>query len=101
MNSIHSILSELVKTHSDEIDRGAFEPIISKAIENNVLEELLCLFDKTKAISIPPTVVYACLYKRYVASSAKLSPREKEKLKNKTYALINKQQVLLFKAMFD
>ena len=99
-NPINPALKKIILTHEKEIDDSNFAPVITAAMNEEILEELIEVF-ASAGIPIPPTVVYECLYKKYVASSAKLSPQEKEKLKNKTCALINKQQALLFKAMFD
>ena len=100
MKQVSSLLKQIFETHIQEFDNENFAPAINEALEKGLLEEMLDVFETTD-IPIPPTVLYECLYKKYIAASAKLSPQEKEKLKNKTCALINKQQVLLFKAMFE
>ena len=92
------IVKEIIETYIDKIEKDNFSLAIDRAIQENVLEQLLDVLYETDIV-VPPETVFARLCKACISATPLLSSREKEHKTAIAKHLINKQQVNVFKSL--
>lgn len=92
----------IIERHKDDLDKhGAgkadFENIVRDAIKENVLDDLLDVFDAAD-MTVPPEVVTKQLYDFYIAPAVK-TDEERARYLQKINYLINKHQIVIVKTL--
>ncbi len=95
--AISQTLKNILEAHISDLGNHKFDNIVRKAIEENILDELLDVFYRMD-ISIPPDIVTRELYNFYIPRVVKTA-KERNRYRRKIYYLINKHQNVIVKTL--